>query len=286
MTPKFGPAGNSISFKKQGFKSNKDIPKYLKQFSLNAYEYQCGHGVRISEKSAKEFGDLAMKNHITLSVHSPYYISMSSTETEKRENSISYILQTAKIAKAMGAKRIVIHTGSCAKISREKALMLSKHSFQSALEAIEREKLDVTLCPETMGKFNQLGTLEEVLEICQTDERLIPCIDFGHLNARTLGKIKTKEDYRQILDKIENMIGRQRLQIFHSHFSKIAFTPQGGEKKHLTFEDTVYGPEFLPLAELIAEKQLSPTVICESAGMQAEDAAQMKNIYENIKRKE
>ena len=69
-----------------------------------------------------------------------------------------------------------------------------------------------------MGKFNQLGTLEEVMELCKLDDRLLPCIDFGHLNARTLGSIRGAEDYEHILLTMKNEIGEQRMKCFHSHF--------------------------------------------------------------------
>lgn len=130
-----------------------------------------------------------------------------------------------------------------------------------------------------MGKINQLGTLEEVVELCKVDDRLIPCIDFGHLNARTMGGIKTIEDYIYILDYTQNNLGGERASCFHSHFSKIEFSQKGGEVRHLTFADEVYGPEYLPLMELIAKRGLSPMIICESSGTQAEDAATMKKCY-------
>ena len=137
----------------------------------------------------------------------------------------------------------------------------------------------MTVCPETMGKVNQLGNLEEVMELCSIDERLIPCIDFGHLNARDLGAFKSFEDYKKVFECIENRLGTDRLKRFHSHFSKIEYSA-GGEKKHLTFEDTVYGPDFEPVAELTLQKGAYPTFICESDGTQAEDAARMRSILE------
>lgn len=280
MSALFGPAGNSDSFKEKGYKHTLEVPSFLASFGLKAYEYQCGHGVRISEEKAKQFGEAAREQKIVLSVHSPYYISLSSIEEQKRKNSIQYIRETAVVAQAMGASRIVVHSGSCAKISREQALALAKQTLTEALSMLEEEGLhEITLCPETMGKVNQLGTLEEVVELCRMDERLLPCIDFGHLYARTFGALQTKEDYRAILDYMENALGYERLQHFHSHFSRIAFTPQGGEKAHLTFEDREYGPDFEPLLELVLQKNLSPTFICESAGTQAEDAAQMQRVY-------
>ena len=59
----------------------------------------------------------------------------------------------------------------------------------------------------------------------------------------------------------------------------ILFT-KAGEKKHLTFENTEYGPDFTPLAKVLARRKLSPTIICESAGTQSQDALIMKKIYE------
>ena len=271
----FGPAGNSDSYK-----NRKDVSvfDYLKSFGLNAYEYQCGRGVRISSKTAEEFG-MSMKG-INLSIHAPYYISLSSVEEEKRENSVKYILQTAKIAKCMGANRVVVHSGSCGKIDRQLALKLAKETMSKAILALKEENLgDVSICPETMGKVNQLGTLDEVLSFCEVSSNMIPCIDFGHLNARTFGKTNSSDAYAKILDSIENKLGYDRLKVFHSHFSKIEYTIPGGEKKHLTFEDTKYGPDFEPLAELIAKRGLSPIFICESSGTQAEDAQKMQEMY-------
>ena len=282
MSAKFGPAGNSNSFTQMGYKGSLQVPEYLERMGLDAFEYQCGRGVNIGEDKARELGRLAAEKGITLSLHAPYYISMSSVEEEKRFNSINYILSSARAVNFMGGNRIVVHTGSCGKISRETALELAIDTMKKALDALDNENLGhIHICPETMGKVNQLGTLDEVLALCKIDERLIPCIDFGHLNARDLGYFKTKQDYKTVFDKIENALGYERLCNFHSHFSKIEYTT-GGEKRHLTFEDTVYGPDFEPLIELVVQKNCSPTFICESDGTQAEDVKQMKDYYNSL----
>lgn len=280
MGAKFGPAGNSESFAAMGYKKTIQVPEYIVRMGLDAYEYQCGRGVRISEEAAREFGQKAREYSVTLSLHSPYYISLSSIEKEKRDGSIEYILQSARAADAMGAQRVVVHSGSCSKISREEALELAKDTLKRAYQALDEQKLGhIHLCPETMGKVNQLGTLEEVLELCLIDERLIPCIDFGHLNARTFGKLNSFKAVKEVFDKMEDKLGASRMRQFHSHFSKIEYTLKGGEKCHLTFADTIYGPQFEPVAEMIVRKNASPTIICESAGTQAEDALTMKQIY-------
>lgn len=284
MSALFGPAGNSESFKEMGFKSNIEAPEYVNKMGLDIYEYQCGRGVKVSEENAEKYRENAEKFGIKTSLHAPYFISLSSVEEEKRIKSVDYILQSAKAAYLLGADRIIVHSGSCSKISRQEALILAKETLTLARKALIENGLEsIHICPETMGKINQLGTLEEVLELCLVDESFIPCIDFGHLNARSFGNLNSYEEFEKALNLVENKLGIDKLKCFHSHFSKIEWTEKGGEKKHLTFEDKIYGPEFEPLAELIAKKNLSPYFICESAGTQAEDAKFMKNTYNSFK---
>lgn len=151
------------------------------------------------------------------------------------------------------------------------------------VEAVDREGFgDLTLCPETMGKVGQLGTLEEVLALCSVDKRITPCIDFGHLNARTQGGCADKAAMAALLDKMADALQDDRASHFHAHFSMIEYTA-GGEKRHLTFADgRSFGPDYEPLLELLYQRGLEPVIICESAGTQAEDAAAMKGYYQQL----
>jgi len=279
---KFGPAGIPQKFYDLGNKHSVQMGKYLHDMGLNAFEYQCGNGVTIGLPKAAEVGKKCAENGITVSLHAPYYISLSSIDEEKRLNSLKYITKSAETVKAMGGNRIVVHCGTNAGRTREEATELSVNTLLQAYNELKNLGLDsVHICPETMGKINQIGTLEEVLYICKQHQNFIPVIDFGHLNARSMGGIKTQKDYEEILDNIENELGHDILKIFHIHFSKIEYT-KGGEKKHLTFEDTVFGPNFEPLAELLYKKQLEPTIICESDETMDIDALKMKHIFESF----
>ncbi len=274
----FGPGGNCEWFKAEGNKTSDQMPAFLHKIGLDAYEVECGRGVRMNPAVADRLRVEAEKYGTLLSVHAPYYISMSSLEEEKRQGSVRYLLETAALAKRIGAKRIIFHSGSCAKLAREEAVRLALDTLQKAIEAYKAEGYeDLILCPETMGKINQLGSLEEVMELCSLDDRLLPTIDFGHLNAREQGRFFAPADYEQVLSVMEDRLGRWRADHFHAHFSKIEYTT-GGEKRHLTFEDTLYGPEFAPLAEVLLKREASPIIICESAGTQSKDALEMKNI--------
>ncbi len=283
ITARFGPAGNGDGFAAMGYKKTEQTVEYLVKMGLNAFEYQCGRGVRVNENTMAKLAAAGKANGIKFSLHAPYYISLSSTEEEKRINSVEYILQSARAVKMLGGDRIIVHSGSCSKMSREQALILAKESMGRAIAALDENGLgDVHICPEVMGKINQLGTLDEVMELCRLDERMLPCVDFGHLNARTFGSLKEYGDFERVLDTIENRLGAERMRGFHIHFSKIEYTENGGEKKHLTFSDEIYGPDYEPLMELLVRKNSAPTVICESAGTQAEDAKIMRDCYENM----
>ena len=275
MSAKFGPAGCPESFYAAGHKSTIEMPEWLNSIGLGAFEVQCGRGVKFSDESARRIGENAKHFGVQLSVHSPYYINISTTDPEKQEGSLNYVLQTLHVAKIMCAKRIVVHMGSFAGSTREAALGVSKDFMRLCLKHTD----DIIICPETMGKMNQMGTVDEVLELCSIDERLMPTLDFGHINSRGQGCLRNEEDFEKIFEKYENILGRERLNKFHAHFSKIEFT-KGGEKRHLTFADTVYGPEFEPLARVIVKRGLEPVIICESDGTQAEDALVMKKLYE------
>lgn len=281
LTAKFGPAGNSDSFSKV-HKSSLAAPKWIADFGLDCYEYQCGKGVHVGEETARKLGENARAAGISLSLHAPYFINLANPDPDSLKKTIGYITAACLAAGWMGAKRVVIHSGALMKRTRRQAQDIALKSLREVIAACDGQGFgDIALCPETMGKINQLGDLDEVLELCTLDSRLIPCIDFGHLYARSLGALEGHEACVRMLDRVEEVLGPDRAGSFHSHFSHIQFTPNGGEKCHRTFDDDGgYGPAWAPLAAEIARRGWHPTFICESAGTQAEDALFMKRTYQ------
>lgn len=281
MSAKFGPAGNSESFSK-AHRSSLAAPEWIANLGLDCYEYQCGKGVHVGEDTARRIGANAREAGIALSLHAPYFINLANPEPDSLKKTVGYVLAGCQAAGWMGAGRVVIHSGALMKRGRREALEVAKKSLREVSAACDGAGFShIALCPETMGKINQLGDLDEVLELCTLDERLVPCIDFGHLYARSLGADDGTEAFCRILDRMAEVLGPERASAFHSHFSHIEFTPGGGEKCHRTFaDDGGYGPDWTPLAAEIARRGWSPTFICESAGTQAEDALAMKKIYQ------
>jgi deoxyribonuclease-4 len=168
-SPKFGPGGNSESFYQSGFKATVQAPEWLRSIGLDAYEYQAGNGLTAGLPTLSAIGEKAQENGIAMSLHTPYFISLASAEEEKRLKSIDYIRRSLTAAAALHADTIVIHCGGVAKMTRDEGMTLSKDTLSRLLTELPAD-LPIRLGLETMGKINQLGTLEEVIElVCRND---------------------------------------------------------------------------------------------------------------------
>ena len=280
MRARFGTAGNPEGFYAAGKKQSKQMPGWLRERGLDAYEYQCGKGVTVGEATARAIGQAAAQAGIALSLHAPYFVNPANPEPDSQAKTAGYVLAACRVARWMGADRVVVHTGAIQKRTRQAALATARQCFRTLRHRCDEEGYqDILLCPETMGKINQLGDLEEVLTLCTEAEGLLPCVDFGHLYARSLGALDGPEAVERMLDQMVREPGVARASQSHSHFSKIAYTPRGGEARHLTFDQPDFGPDPAPLCEALARRGWSPRVICESAGTQDVDALWMKGAY-------
>ncbi len=279
---KFGPAGNSDRFYAEGYKSTVQAPGWLQRMGLTAYEYSFGRGVSLSDDMAEKIR-LKMEEHgISVSAHAPYFINLGNPDPEKRENSFKYILDTAAAVRKLGGERIVVHVGALTKLERKVAIDNCRNGLIEAYKRLDDAGLsDVIICPETMGKYSQIGDLDETLDFCLLDARMVPCIDFAHLHALTGGGMQAEEDFIRALDRTEEVLGIERAQKLHMHFSTIEFTA-AGEKRHHTFDEPAFGPRFEHLASQLYARGYCGTVICECKGTQADDAQKMARMYEAL----
>ena len=277
---KFGPSGNSASFYAAGYEHTEEAAGYVKEMGLNCFEYSFGRGVRMTEAKARSIGQAFAAQDVEISVHAPYFINFANPDDEMAAKSYGYVLDSAKMVRLMGGKRVVFHPAVQGKDSRETAVSRAEDRLKILRDYIYLNELDgLMFCPETMGKLAQIGTPEEIVRFCRIDRVFTPCVDFGHVNAREQGSLKTAADYKRLLEYMIGELGYERMKHFHVHFSKIMYGAKG-EIKHLTFADEVYGPQFGPLAEVLHELALEPYIVSESDGTQAEDAAAMKRMYE------
>lgn len=279
----FGPSGCGDEFYHDGHKGLLEVPQWIKNYGLDAFEYSFGHGYQMSSDLARQAGILFQENNIKVSLHAPFYINFANPNKEMFEKTKGYINTGIKFMRAFGADRLVFHSASCGKITREEALKLTHDRFVETFDKLEEqgELEGLLLCPETMGKTMQIGTYNEVIDLCTLNKHLVPTFDFGHINALEQGTLKTKDDYKRVFDYSLEKLGYEKTNNSHIHFSKIQYGPKG-EIRHLNYDDMVYGPEFDELAQVLIDYNLSPRVICESMSMMPHDALIMKKIYKKI----
>lgn len=277
---RIGPSGNSEAFYASGRKHTYEEGEFLSSIGLNAFEYSFGRGVKITDDTAAKIKSEFQKYDVALSVHAPYYTNFANPDPEMIQKSIGYVVQSLVACNKMGGERVVFHPAACGKAERSEAVAATKKNLLLLRDACEKLDFDFKVCAETMGKINQIGTVEEVVDFCLLYDKMYPCFDFGHINAYTRGGLKQKDDYRRILDYTIDKLGFEKASQMHVHFSKIQYADKG-EIRHLTFEDDKYGPEYAPLAELFDEYKMSPYIVCESAGTMSDDALAMKNLHKN-----
>jgi len=272
MKVKFGTSGNPPSFFTSEYGKNRvNAVDWINSIGLNAYERMMTYGARMREEDAIELGKRARKHDVSLSVHGPYYVVLTSEKPRVIENSIKEMIKTIHLSDLMGAKKIVFHPG----FGKDYNKVIKN------LKIIEKHKpKHVKILPETMGKISQLGDLNEVLKICENTESE-PCIDFGHLHARNLGSLKEKEDFRKILIEIEKRLGRKSIKNLHCHFYPVDYGEKGEIRHRAVHEENVY-PVFEPFAEVITEFKIYPTLISESRDSQDIGALHMQKVMKNL----
>ncbi|MFW6041354.1 MAG: TIM barrel protein, partial [Thermoplasmatota archaeon] len=237
-----GPGGTP-----HGVKGTEKSMKYLKEEGLNAMEVQFVRGARMKESTAEKIGEAAKKHGILLSIHAPYYINLNSKNEETIEKSKERIMKSARLGDIMGAWIITVHAGYYSSKSSEEATEVIGDGVVDCVEMIEEEGLDVKIGLEQMGRKKSWGTLAEIEKVKDRTDVAIPVLDFAHYHARFGGILKEEDDFRELLNKYEDIHDGP----LHSHFSSIKYN-ETGEKEHLNID--AYEPDFRILAPILKEK--------------------------------
>ena len=276
--PRFGPAGVPPLFRVLGAKLL-DVPRLLREEGLDAFEYEAvrwGKKPQILQEDAQSLGSEAKKNDVLLSMHGSYFINLLGTK-EIVEASKRRLIACATAAQWMGAYVVVFHLGFYGELLRSEAHRKAAEALGDIVSTMKSLGItEVRLGPETMGKHSQFGSLDEILAICEQVEQTQLVIDWSHVHARGLGRFRRVDDFRAAVEQIEKRLGTQAVRNMHCHFTKIEFTDKG-ERRHHVLDEPGYGPDFAMLAEVIAEFNLHPVIICETELLDI-DAMKMRDI--------
>ena len=284
-SPRFGPAGIPPSFKVFGARLL-NIPRFLREENLDAFEYQAvrwGQKPQMKQEDAESLGAEARKNNVLLSLHGSYYVNLSG-KNEVVEASKKRIVACATAANWMGAYVVVFHMGFYGRLEKSYAFRICVDALKDIVAEISSLGIrNVKLGPETMGKVSQVGSLDEILTICEEVEQTQLVIDWSHLHARHQGRFRKVDDFRAVVEEVERRLGTETARAMHCHFSKIEYTDKG-ERRHHVLDDARYGPDFEMLAEVIAEFKMHSIMICETPLLDV-DAVKMRDIIREVTEK-
>ena len=271
----FGTAGIPHSTEKYGSKAG--IAR-VRALGLGAMELQFVRRVAMGERSAHAVRIAAQEHSVRLSVHAPYYINLNSRDPQKLLASRERLLRAARVAALCGARNVVFHAAFYHGDPPSLVYERIRAQLQWLAARLRDEGLCVCLRPETAGKRSQFGALEEILRLSAETDGVSPCVDFGHLYARTLGAVNGYSEFQAVLDRIARFLGEPALQDMHIHLQGMAHT-QAGERRHLNLaaSDLRYGE----LLHALIDRGVSGTVICESPNLE-EDALLLKRTYRQL----
>lgn len=278
MIARFGVAGVPTNYNGRP----KDFYNWLKGMNLNAYEIQCTFGFKMSDKN-KEMAIQAQKDGFYISMHGPYYINLGSINESVVSRSIDILKQGIELAKSINCTRIIFHPGG-GHINTEQGRKDAIKRIITHLNTISKdvEMGDVRFYPEIGGKTANLGSLDEIIEICNNCEYAYPCIDIAHLHAREFGSISSKEILKAKLEHLRLNLPN-KFDDVHFHAYTINYGDKG-EIKHLVHGQSMPdGSEGLPnldwFVELLHEFNIEPWVISEAHDSQEMGAKYMRDKY-------
>lgn len=294
---RFGVAGNPPNFWCSPYKAERsNAPEWLSSIGLDALEVQCTYGVRMPSERRMAFKANSARFGIALSVHGPYYIALGTSDPSKQRNTMEELRKSVQLAKDLGSTRVIFHLGAVDGNRSE--------SIKRAIDTLKRFEAEhdleqVLLYPEIEGKVAKLGSLDEILAICKAVRCARPCLDLAHYHARNNGRLRNKVDFCTMIDMIGDCLGSTAFDSMHMHLYPIEWASRG-EIRHRAFQDEIpippqlalldrkssgdrhYFPRFEPIIDVIIERNLCPTIICEAKDSQDEGALAMKQYYVSI----
>lgn len=244
----------SVIFGPAGLGPVKTATKVLEQYAqqgLKACEIAFTYSCYIKSAECPAIREKAKELDIDLSIHAQYWVNLNSAEKEKREATKKRILDCCEIGELLGVKIVVFHPGYYSE-DKEESYQTIKKGVLEIMTEINKKGWKIKIAPETMGKVNVFGSVEEISRLVN-ETGCSFCIDFAHILAR-----EKKVDY----EKIEKAFPGKE---WHVHFSGIVYGDKG-EKHHISTEKKAWKEllENLPKDREVRIINESPTMIEDS----------------------
>jgi len=272
----FLTAGMPLSTGKGGYKNAFEI---LKEMQLDGLEVEFVHGVKMNNETRNLLKQISTEQNFLLTSHGPFYINLNSKEEEKVEASVNRILETVQAAHDFGGYSITYHAAFYMGADKETVFKQVKKQTQKIMTKLEKYKIDdVWIRPETTGKSTQWGDYEEIIRLSKEFDKVLPCIDFSHIHARTGGEYNTYDEFCKILETIGDELGDTALNNFHGHLAGIDYTSKG-EKRHLILENS--DMNYKDLLKALKSFGVKGALVCESPNIEI-DTKILRDYYYSL----
>lgn len=177
-----------------------------------------------SQKFKEELRKTRIKEVV---IHDSYLINLGSPDEEKLQMSRDAFLDEMIRAEILGVKYLVFHPGSHMGKGEEIGLKLIAESLNILIDKAKEVSNVMLLLETTAGQGSNLGYkfehLKFIMDQVEKKERLGVCFDTAH--AFEAGyDISTEEGYERTFKEFDNIIGLEKLKVFHLNDSK---TPLG-----------------------------------------------------------
>jgi len=254
--------------------SYKEAFEILQKMNLDGMELEFVHGVRISDAS-KEI--IKANKNLIFTAHAPFYINLNSQEEEKIDSSVQRIIETVQVANEVEAYSITFHAAFYMGKEKNEVYKQVRNQVQRIINSIGTTN-NVWIRPETTGKETQWGDFEEIIKLSKEFDCVLPCVDFSHIHARTIGKYNTYDEFAFVLDRIGKELGAKALENFHAHLAGIEYTKKG-EKQHLNLTDS--DMNYKDLLKALKDFDVKGVVVCESPNIE-EDTKLIQDYYNSL----
>ena len=270
----FGTAGIPISTEPRDTISG---IAQVRKLGLRAMELEFVHSVNLGEHAWPVVKKAAAENDVVLSCHGQYYVNLNAREEKKLAASKSRMLSAIRASASCGAFSITFHMAYYMKMDAEHVYTIVKKNLQEVVESMKSNGISVWVRPETTGKAAQFGSLAEVLKLSSELEHVMPCIDFAHLHARE-GKVNSYAEFCEVLEKVENSLGKKALHEMHIQVSGVEYSAKG-EIRHLPIEKSDLN--YRELVRAWKDFGIRGSVISESPNIE-QDALLLKRVYDAL----
>ncbi|MCL2147801.1 MAG: TIM barrel protein [Methanomassiliicoccaceae archaeon] len=219
-------------------------------------------------------GDIAKRLDVNISMHTPYYMDLGSNN-ELTGSCIDSIRRAAVIVNALDGEVVVTSLGLyTGRLPEEEIDANIEENVAAIMEWWRDNGIRPRLGVEITGHQSVYGSLEQVLDLCDSVDGVVPVVNFPHHHSRTNGSLAEADDFLELLQQVEPYCKDQ----IHTSFAGVEHG-DGNEKRLTPIKKGDL--RFEPLAEALCDLKPEATVISSSPLLE-HDAMYMRIINERV----